>query len=348
MLTTTLHRFSPPVNSLWTRTLTHWTQDLPPHLSGLGQDYLAYAQVDSLLPRPVLALVGAGHDQAELTDDLTERLGTVALVPQVVRDLFAIHDDIIDGDTEKFGRPTLPEAFRRRIGSAGNGAALFWGDMLFSLTRDLLDDADPQHRAALWDVVVECVRRTQHGQLQELLWQRELESITTDAVVRMYRDKAGDYCYGLPWRIGHTATGADPDQREAVARILETVGAASQIVDDLATGCPDLMNAGKDDAAEIRHLRRTLPLVELHRRIPDDHRLRPVIEGDHATDEQTEEIRLAFVTTGAAQAAARTAADLVEQALRDLSRAQIGGAAHAYVTDLAHQRVLHGLRPVLA
>ncbi|WP_017600944.1 polyprenyl synthetase family protein [Nocardiopsis lucentensis] len=348
MLTTTLDRFSRPLGVLWTRTLTQWTQDLPPRLAGLGQDYLAYAQVDSLLPRPVLTLVSAAHEHTELPDDLVDRLGTVALVPQVVRDLFAIHDDIVDGDTEKFGHPTLPEAFRRRIGTAGNGAALFWADLLLSLARDLLDDANPKHRAPLWDVVVECVRRTQHGQLQELLWQRDLESITTDAIVRMYQDKAGDYCYGLPWRIGHTATGADPTQREAVARILETIGAASQIVDDLATGCPDLMEAGKDDPAEIRHLRRTLLLVELHQRLPADHRLRPVIEGDLATDEQVEEIRLAFTTTGAVQAAARTAADLVEQTLRDLARAKVGAAAHAYISDLAQQRVLHGLRPVLA
>jgi geranylgeranyl diphosphate synthase type II len=347
VLTTTLHRLSPPLNALWKRTLTHWTQDLPPHLNGLGQDYQAYARVDSLLPRPVLALVGAGHDHTELTEDLTEKLGALALVPQVVRDLFAIHDDIVDGDTAKFGHPTLPEAFRRRIGGTGNGAALFWGDLLLALIRDLMKDTEPRTRAVLWDVVIECVRRTQHGQLQELLWQRELSTITTEAVLRMYRDKAGDYCYGLPWRIGHAATGADPAQRESVARVLEAIGSASQIVDDLATGCPDLMNAGKDDTAEIRTLRRTLLLVELHRRLPVDHRLHPVIEGEHATDEQVEEIRLAFVTTGAARAAAHTAGELVERALQDLSRARLGTAAHAYITDLAHQRVLKGLRPVL-
>ncbi|GAA1082439.1 polyprenyl synthetase family protein [Nocardiopsis metallicus] len=347
MLTTTLHRLSPPLNALWRRTLTHWTQELPPHLSGLGQDYLAYAQVDSLLPRPVLALVGAGHDRPELPESLVEELGPLALVPQVIRDFFAIHDDIVDGDTEKFGHPTLPEAFRHRIGAAGHGAALFWGDLLLSLIRDLMKDAEPRTRAVLWDVVIECVSRTQHGQLQELLWQREVGTITTEAVLRMYRDKAGDYCYGLPWRIGHAATGADPDQRETVARVLETIGTASQIVDDLATGCPDLMNAGKDDAAEIRTLRRTLILIELHQRLPADHRLRQVIEGEHATDEQAEEIRRAFVTTGAARAAAHTAAALVETALQDLSRARLGAAAHAYITDLAHQRVLKGLRPVL-
>ena len=348
MLTFTLDRFSPPMRALWKTTLTEWAQTLPPYLAELGQDYLAYAQVDSLLPRPVLALVGAAHDHAEFPEDLVDRLGTVALVPQVVRDLFAIHDDIVDGDSEKFGHPTLPEAFRCRIGTAGSGAALFWGDLLLSLARDLLGDADPQHRAPLWEVVVDCVRRTQHGQLQELLWQREAEPISQDAVVRMYRDKAGDYCYGLPWRIGHTATGADPAQRETVARILETIGAASQIVDDLATGCPDLMEAGKDDPAEIRHLRRTLLMVELHQRLPDDHRLRPVIKGENATDEQVEEIRLAFVTTGAAQAAARTAADLVEGSLDELNRTGVGAAAHAYISDLARQRVLHGLRPLLA
>lgn len=85
-----------------------------PELDHLHQLYTEYALRDLHLPRPVLAYFGyhALTDSADFTD--VERIGDGLLVPQLLRDVLAIRDDIVDEDLEKFGAPPLPVALSAR------------------------------------------------------------------------------------------------------------------------------------------------------------------------------------------------------------------------------------------
>ena len=309
------------------------------HLADLPEiaaAYRHYAAGDSHLNRPLLTLVGYGCDRDRLGSDLLEAMGSLVFVPQLVRDFLAIHDDIVDGDLVKFGRPTLPAAI-------GPEAALFTADLLLGTIGDLIDQADVPTctKARLHHQVTTVLRRTQQGQLTELaLAERDPATIPADVLVRLYTDKAAAYCYSFPFEFGAAARGdaAGP----AVRRALEDIGTASQIVDDLAG---NLTGGTKNTPGEILQLRRTVLLTQLAVRLEPGDRLATVVRGHRANPEQADAIRAAFTATGAAAATAVLAVQLARAAEAQLSTLPIGKGAREYLHDLVRARIYDTLAP---
>ncbi len=278
----------------------------------------------------------------------------MVFLPQVVRDVLAIHDDIVDGDREKFARPTLPAAYTALAPPGappartrhGDHLALYWADLLLGLAADLVEQApaSPEVRCRLSATVGHVLTRTHRGQLTELhLQHTHPAQIPVADLLAMYADKAADYCYQLPFTLGAILGGLDPDRLGATRTVLETVGVASQIIDDIAGGCPQVLEQGKDSIGEITQLRRTVLLCDLARRLPAGDPLQPILAGQATTPEQTAAIREAFLTFGAVTAAATRAAALADQAAAAIDRLGLAAPATAYLHDLVDVRVRHSL-----
>ena len=104
----------------------------------LRKAYQRYAILDNNYPRPLLTLLGMNYDndEAPCLDSCVD--ATFLLIPQLLRDVLAIHDDIIDEDTEKFHQDTLPFAYSKifapsvdHMTKEGKDLALLFGDYLF-------------------------------------------------------------------------------------------------------------------------------------------------------------------------------------------------------------------------
>jgi geranylgeranyl pyrophosphate synthase len=333
--------------------LDRWTVE---HLGGGTLDraireYHRYALGDKLLPRPLLMMVGYGACRTRLDGSLAAEIGDLVFLPQVIRDLLAIHDDIVDGDLVKFGQPTLPAAFAALAPSddpswAGFGAhvALYWGDLLYGLVGDLIGQVGLEVRDQMWARISALLRRSQRGQLNELMLQREDPiDITADTLLGVYADKAADYCYMTPFDLGAIYGGVDDRRRRAAAQALEFIGVASQIIDDIAGGCPQALDHGRDTLGEILGLRRTLLLCELARALPRDDTLAAVIAGRSATPEQAAHIREAFIASGAVKIAAAHAEKLAERADAAIAEIELAAPATEYLHDLVTVRVRNSL-----
>src|SRR5579863_3706201 len=110
--------------------------------------------------RPALALLSARAAGAP-----PERGVTAAVAVELVHNFSLLHDDIMDGDTERRHRPTAWTVF-------GIGAAILAGDALLALAQDaLLEDMAPR---GPWSVrcLSAAVQRLIAGQAADLAFER--------------------------------------------------------------------------------------------------------------------------------------------------------------------------------
>ncbi|MFJ1756642.1 polyprenyl synthetase family protein [Kitasatospora sp. NPDC088134] len=336
MLTDLRRQLAPLLTAGYGEAVERWTSRHLADLPDLATAYRAYTLADRNLNRPLLTLVGYGARRGGLGAELYDEVGPACFVAQVVRDFLAIHDDVVDGDREKFGQPTLPAVL-------GNEAAIFFGDLLLGLVGDLIAGASipAEARHRLQTRVLRALRRVQHGQLTELALQRRpLREIRTETLLKVYADKAAEYCYVLPFEIGIVLAGESSALADAVRPVLLDIGVASQIIDDIAG---QTTGSGKDTPGELLHLRRTVLLSELSSRIPSGHPLEAALSGQTATADDIPAIREAFVSSGALHATGRRAEALADRTRAAIPTLPLGGPATEYLMDLLAARVTDNL-----
>ena len=144
-----------------------------------------------------------------------------------------IHDDIEDGDTERYGR----QALHVRLGVA---AALNVGDFLVGEGYRLLGDL-----AVADECKARLLRAAAQGHRSLCLGQgRELEALrapfppTVQEVLAIFRGKTGP-AFEAAVRVGAAVAGTGEDLWPMLGRYGEALGVAYQIRDDLEDGVPE-------------------------------------------------------------------------------------------------------------
>jgi geranylgeranyl diphosphate synthase type I len=197
--------------------------------------------------RPALALLSARAAGAS-----PERGVTPAVAVELVHNFSLLHDDIMDGDTERRHRPTAWTVY-------GVGAAILAGDALLALANDLLlEDSSP---GGPWAArcLSAAVQRLIAGQGSDLAFERR-----DDVSLPECMDMAGDKTAALmacACTIGAVHLGASPELAMGLAGFGAHVGLAFQLTDDLLGiwGAPDV--TGKPVRADLRARKKSLPVV---------------------------------------------------------------------------------------
>jgi geranylgeranyl diphosphate synthase, type I len=197
--------------------------------------------------RPALALLSA---RAALA--VPERGVPAAVAVELVHNFSLLHDDIMDGDTERRHRPTAWTVY-------GVGAAILAGDAMLALAQDiLLEDSRPQ---GLWAArcLSAAVQRLIAGQGADLAFERR-----DDVTLAECLDMAGDKTAALmacSCSIGAIHVGAPPAVAMGLAGFGAHIGLAFQLTDDLLGiwGSPAV--TGKPVRSDLRARKKSLPVV---------------------------------------------------------------------------------------
>jgi geranylgeranyl diphosphate synthase, type I len=197
--------------------------------------------------RPALALLSTRAAGAA-----PERGVPAAAAVEFVHNFSLLHDDIMDGDTERRHRPTAWTVF-------GVGAAILAGDALLVLAQDLLlEGPAPQ---GLWAsrCLSAAVQRLIAGQGADLAFERR-DDVTLDECQQMAGDKTAALM-ACACSIGAIYVGAPADLAMGLAGFGAHVGLAFQLVDDLLGiwGAPEI--TGKPVRADLRARKKSLPVV---------------------------------------------------------------------------------------
>ncbi len=197
--------------------------------------------------RGTLALLSAEAAGAPASDGIPG-----ALAVEFVHNFSLLHDDVMDGDTERRHRSTAWTVF-------GSSAAILAGDALLALAFETLLDVEPvraQHAQRSLAVA------TQHlivGQVGDLEFERRLD-VTLDECLEMAAGKTASLL-ACSASIGAHLAGASPDVVHALEVFGYELGLAFQLVDDLLGIWGASASTGKPVGADLRARKNSLPVV---------------------------------------------------------------------------------------
>jgi len=196
--------------------------------------------------RPALALLSARAAGAK-----PERAVPAAAAVELVHNFSLLHDDIMDGDTERRHRPTAWTVF-------GVGGAILAGDAMLGLAQDLLLESPP-HSVWAARCLSAAVQRLIAGQGADLAFERRDDVQVTECM-----EMAGDKTAALmscACSIGAIHVGAPAPLAIGLAAFGMNVGLAFQMTDDLLGiwGSPEV--TGKPVGSDLRARKKSMPVV---------------------------------------------------------------------------------------
>ncbi|HEX8304712.1 MAG TPA: polyprenyl synthetase family protein [Jatrophihabitans sp.] len=283
----------------------------------LDSDELSSIARYALLPagkflRPVMTMIAAEAVGGQPIEVLP-----AALAMEYLHVATLTHDDIIDGDTLRRGRPTVHVAH-------GLAHAIVAGDHLIFAAftgiaecraAGLRDPAVVESVAVLAEAGSDLCR----GQMLEA---RLVGDITAEpaAYLEMARLKTGAL-FRAVCQIGALLAGADSDQAAALGRYGSDLGVAFQIRDDLILFA-DPGVSDKPIGSDLANGRPTLPVLMAYQTSDADTRLAmgAALTRRSAEPAEFEEFRSLLMATGAMQGCQDHAEEYGRRALAELSR----------------------------
>jgi geranylgeranyl diphosphate synthase type I len=197
--------------------------------------------------RPALAVLSTRAAGAA-----PERGVPAAAAVEFVHNFSLLHDDIMDGDTERRHRPTAWTVY-------GIGAAILAGDGMLALAQDLLLEGPAPQNVWASRCLSAAVQRLIAGQGADLSFERR-EDVTLDQCRQMAGDKTAALM-ACACSIGAVYVGAPAALAMGLAGFGAHVGLAFQLTDDLLGiwGAPEI--TGKPVMSDLRARKKSLPVV---------------------------------------------------------------------------------------
>ncbi|MEW2441116.1 polyprenyl synthetase family protein [Micromonospora marina] len=261
--------------------------------------------------RPMMTLHAAEAVGGSPADVLAAALGTEYLHVATL-----VHDDIIDADTLRRGRPAVPVAY-------GIPGAIVAGDhLIFHAFQALVEGGravPPASVVAAVSALAEAGQDLCRGQALEARLVGDL-----DAGARWYpemiRLKTGSL-FRAVCHVGALLGGADPLVSAALARYGEHVGTAFQIRDDLLSYLSTPEQTGKPATSDLNNGRPTLPLLLAYDALGDAVRveLLAVLHRRGAGPGDVERVTALLRDTGAVDGARRRMVEHAERARAELT-----------------------------
>ena len=182
-------------------------------------------------------LCAAAHEALRTAGDgsFSDDLKRIAVAVECFHKASLIHDDIEDGDTERYGNKTLHH-------EQGVAVALNVGDLLIGEGYRLIATSNfsPPQKSAMLQCAAEGQRQLCRGQGDELCWMQSAEPLTQPRVLDIFRRKTAP-AFEVALQLG--ALSVSCEKQAAVASCLtlysELLGIAYQIRDDLEDSIGD-------------------------------------------------------------------------------------------------------------
>jgi len=165
-----------------------------------------------------------------------------ALSLELLHSFILIHDDVIDQSERRRRLPTFHKLVEERLGKlqgaarVGENVALVVGDILFAMAVDTLRATDfvPARRDAALSHFLRYISDTGAGEVYDiLLGTRDIARVEESDIMRMYTLKTTRYTFEAPLVLGALLAGVDDDHLRELAELIEPVGLAFQIQNDL-------------------------------------------------------------------------------------------------------------------
>jgi geranylgeranyl pyrophosphate synthase len=261
-------------------TLTHLVETELRRWIDTEDGPLEVEATDALFPtgkllRPLLCLESAAATGGDIRTVLSFAAGL-----ECMHVASLIHDDIVDRDPVRRGKPSTAEQF-------GINEALLVGDGLVMIGTDAMinphgADLPPDLMLRAFQVVIDAARRMCRAALQEALIRGDL-TCGVPTVLEVIHGKTAALI-SAACQTGAILAGAPGNQVTCLREYGTQLGFAFQLRDDLLPYTSDEHTVGKTSVSDIANRRQpTLPIVLAYAAAGQDdrQRLKAVFRGDH-------------------------------------------------------------------
>jgi geranylgeranyl diphosphate synthase type I len=272
--------------------------------------------------RAALSLLSAAATGGSEEDGV---LGAVAI--ELIHNFSLIHDDIMDGDTERRHRATVWSEF-------GVGPAIIAGDALSTLAVQLLLEEPTSARVRAAACLVEATQVMIAGQADDLAFESR-PFVTVAECLEMERGKTSALL-ACAVSLGALLTGAPAPTVAALAEFGSHLGTAFQAVDDLLGVWGEPERTGKPVGSDLLQHKKTLPVsIALARAQGSQPELLRLLQGDLSAAD-VERARIVMEEAGAKDETAAMADEHLALALAALDRVSLVSGPKDDLVAVAH------------
>ena len=198
--------------------------------------------------RPVLSFLSANACGGKADDAFP-----VALAVEILHNFTLVHDDIMDDDNTRHGKPTVHQKW-------DDGTAILTGDAMLSLALMTLQKC-PRNNQKILKVFTDGLLAVCEGQAID----KEFESktdVTVNEYVNMIDLKTG-YLVGMAAELGALSITENEDHCKALRDYGQRVGRAFQIQDDLLELYSNAKQMGKSLDSDYLLGKKTYPMLKI-------------------------------------------------------------------------------------
>jgi geranylgeranyl diphosphate synthase, type I len=230
-------------------------EELHPSLAAVARYHRGTAGADG---RPAPAGDGGKSLRGTIAMLAAEAAGDASAGPaaatavELVHDFSLLHDDVMDGDRTRRGRPAAWVVF-------GTGQAVLAGDALVVLACRVLASCRSDRAAQAVDMLMDATAELIDGQARDLALEGA-ERATVDDTLRMCAGKTGALL-GCSAGLGALLGGGSPAVVEALAGFGRHLGIAFQARDDILGIWGLEPVTGKPAYGDLRRRKRSLPVT---------------------------------------------------------------------------------------
>jgi geranylgeranyl diphosphate synthase type I len=197
--------------------------------------------------RPALALLSARAAGASAEVGVP---GAVAV--ELVHNFSLLHDDLMDGDTQRRHRATVWAVW-------GASTAILVGDAMLALAYQVLADAGGEPSVSAAALLGTATQGLIAGQVEDLAFERR-STVSVAECLSMAAGKTGALL-GCSAAIGAVLAGAPATTVGALQTYGEELGLAFQLIDDLLGIWGDSDVTGKPVGSDLRARKKSLPIA---------------------------------------------------------------------------------------
>lgn len=257
---------------------------------------------------------------------------------ELFHNFLLIHDDIIDRDTERRGKPTVHTIYAKKRGEHyGNSKAIIIGDVGAFLAYELLLSSDFSKEKTLEAVskLNEFLLKTGYGQLLDIDYDFK-KQISWDEILKVRTYKTAYYTIVMPLTVGAILAGAPKKVLSAIESYGVPVGIAFQLIDDVLGVFGSTEKTGKSNLSDIRDGKKTFLYAKALELLGASERkfLKRWYGADDVGEKQIREIKKIIVSSGALDYSKKLAGRLVMKGKRYVPQITM---------DKKYQKVLESL-----
>ncbi|ROR73022.1 polyprenyl synthetase family protein [Bogoriella caseilytica] len=236
---------------------------------------------------------------------------TLAAAFELLHHALLLHDDVIDGDLIRRGRPNLAGTQQAAAEAAGlpparaqlwgESSAILAGDLMLSSAHTLVAGVPAQARAEVLEIFDETVYLAAAGEQADVALSVGMLDADPEGLMSVMANKTASYSFAAPLRAGAALAGAGQQITQDLEAIGHQMGILFQLRDDMLGVFGQEQLTGKSALGDLREGKRTV-LISRAEQLPAWQLVRHLFGKPDLTDAEAERLRSALMDTGAYEA----------------------------------------------